>query len=69
MKSSAKEKELSKTNSFQELLDDTLRHHHNRLVDAAAVVRALIEVHKDMESEDRRATELNLIRARGDGVL
>jgi type I restriction enzyme, R subunit len=55
-----RKKNLAKAKSFQELLEATLRNYHNRIIDAAAVVKALLAIHKDMESEDQRAKELNL---------
>ncbi len=55
-----KKKNLAKAKSFQQLLEETLQRYHNRLIDAAAVVKALLEIHKDMESDDQRATDLNL---------
>lgn len=55
-----KKKNLAKARSFQELLETTLRNYHNRLIDAVKVVKALLEIHKDMESDDQRARELNL---------
>jgi type I restriction enzyme R subunit len=55
-----KKKNLAKAKSFQELLESTLQRYHNRLIDAAAVVKALLQIRKDMESDDRRAKELNL---------
>jgi type I restriction enzyme R subunit len=55
-----KKKNLARAKSFQELLESTLQRYHNRLLDAAAVVRALLAIHRDMESDDQRARELNL---------
>jgi type I site-specific restriction-modification system R (restriction) subunit len=55
-----KKKNLPKAKSFQQLLEATLQRYHNRLIDAAAGVKALLEIHKDMESDDKRAKDLNL---------
>lgn len=55
-----KKKNLAKAKSFQELLESTLQRYHNRLIDAAAVVKALLEIRNDMDADDRRAKELNL---------
>jgi type I restriction enzyme R subunit len=55
-----KKRNLAKAKSFQELLESTLQRYHNRLIDAAAVVKALLQIRKDMESDDQRARELNL---------
>jgi type I restriction enzyme R subunit len=51
---------LAKAKSFQELLEETLRRYHARLVDAAAVIQAMIEIRKEMEGDDQRASELGL---------
>jgi type I restriction enzyme R subunit len=51
---------LAKARSFRELLEQTLQRYHNRLIDAAAVIRAMIEMRKEWEKEDRRAEELGL---------
>ncbi|MCX6141860.1 MAG: HsdR family type I site-specific deoxyribonuclease [Ignavibacteriales bacterium] len=51
---------LAKARSFKELLEATLRNYHNRLIDAAAVVKAMIQIRLEMENEDKRAAELGL---------
>ncbi len=51
---------LVQSRSFQALLEETLRKYHNRLIDAAAVIRAMIEIRRGMEAEGRRAEELGL---------
>jgi len=51
---------LAMARSFQEMLEKTLQKYHNRLIDAAAVIRALIQIRKDMEAEDGRANQLGL---------
>jgi type I restriction enzyme R subunit len=48
-----KTRNLARAKSFQELLEATLQRYHNRLIDAAAVVKALLAIHKDMESDGR----------------
>lgn len=53
-------KNLAKAKSFKELLENTLSKYHNRLIDAAAVVKAIIEIRKDWETDDKRAAELGL---------
>lgn len=53
-------KNLAKARSFRELLEKTIRNYHNRLIDAAAVVRAMIEIRKDMDRETARAAALGL---------
>lgn len=51
---------LATAESFRKLLEKTLEKYHNRLVDAAAVIQAMIEIRKGMESEDRRAEDIGL---------
>ncbi|GFO81285.1 MAG: hypothetical protein A49_09120 [Methyloceanibacter sp.] len=51
---------LSQARSFREMLEATLKKYHNRLIDAAAVIRSLIQIRKDMDSELQRAAALNL---------
>jgi type I restriction enzyme R subunit len=51
---------LAKARSFKELLEATLQKYHNRLIDAAAVVKAMIQIRQEMENEDKRAAELGL---------
>ena len=53
-------KNLAKAKTFRELLEATLQKYHNRLIDAAAVIRAMIEIKKDMEASDQRAGQLGL---------
>ncbi len=42
------------------MLEATLQKYHNRLIDAVAVINALIQIRKDIDSEDQRAQTLNL---------
>ena len=51
---------LAKARSFRELLEKTLAKYHGRLIDAAAVVRAMLEIRKDMQRDDERAAALAL---------
>jgi type I site-specific restriction-modification system R (restriction) subunit len=51
---------LVKAKSFQALLEETLRKYHNRLIDAAAVIRELIAIRRGMEAEGKRAADLGL---------
>ena len=53
-------KNLPKSRSFREMLEETIRKYHNRLLDAAAVVRTMIEIRKTMDKEGQRAEELGL---------
>lgn len=51
---------LAKTKSFRELLEATLDRYHKRIIDAAAVVKAMAEIKKEMDADERRAKELGL---------
>jgi type I restriction enzyme R subunit len=51
---------LAQAKSFQELLENTLQRYHNRLIDAATVIQAMIEIRKSLETQDQRAQELGL---------
>jgi type I restriction enzyme, R subunit len=53
-------KNLAMAKSFKELLENTLQKYHNRLIDAADVIRAMMEIRNDMEDSDKRASELGL---------
>ena len=49
---------ITKAKSFREMLEETLRKYHNRLIDAAAVVKAMLEIKKDMDADSERAKGL-----------
>jgi type I restriction enzyme R subunit len=51
---------LTQAKSFQELLQATLQKYHNRLIDAAAVIQALVQMRKEMTADDARAKALDL---------
>jgi type I restriction enzyme, R subunit len=53
-------KNLAKAKSFRCLLEETLRRYHNRLIDAAAVIEAMIQIRRDMEESDARAAALGV---------
>jgi type I restriction enzyme R subunit len=53
-------KNLAKSKSFKDLLEETLRRYHNRLIDAAAVIKVLVQMRKDWEADDQRAQQLGL---------
>jgi type I restriction enzyme R subunit len=53
-------KNLAQAKSFRELLETTLRKYHNRLIDAAAVIQALLKMRQEMDTDDQRAKELDL---------
>lgn len=46
--------------SFSKLIEETLRKYHNRLIDAAAVIQAIAQIHRDLQAADQRAAELGL---------
>ena len=49
-----------KYKSFKEMLEQTLRKYHNRAIQAADVVRLLIQIKQDMDREAERKQQLNL---------
>lgn len=49
---------LTKARSFRDLLEQTLQRYHNRLIDAAAVVQAMLAIRQDMQRDDDRAATL-----------
>jgi type I restriction enzyme, R subunit len=49
-----------KYKSFRQMLEDTLQKYHNRALQAADVVRIMIQIKKDMEQDQARAAELGL---------
>jgi len=51
---------LTRYKSFKEMLEQTLQKYHNRAIQAADVVRVLIQIRKDIEKEDERTKQLNL---------
>jgi len=51
---------IAKAKSFRQMLEETLQRYHNRLIDAAAVVKAMLEIKKDMDADQERAKELHL---------
>ncbi len=53
-------KNLAQAKSFKELLEETLQKYHNRLIDAAAVIKVLVQMRKDWEADDERAQQLGL---------
>jgi len=57
---SRRKRNLAQAKSFHELLEATLQRYHARLIDAAVVIKAMLEIKKDMEITDRRAAELGL---------
>lgn len=53
-------KNLAKAKSFRALLEETLRKYHNRLIDAAAVIKTMVEMRRDWQEADARAAALSL---------
>lgn len=53
-------KNLARTRSFREMLEATIDKYHRRIIDAAAVVKAMVELKKEMDSDDKRAQDLGL---------
>lgn len=53
-------KNLAKTKSFRQMLEETLQKYHNRLIDAAAVIKAMLEIKEDIETDSKRAEQLGL---------
>jgi type I restriction enzyme R subunit len=53
-------KNLGRARSFQELLRATLEKYHNRLIDAAAVVREIVKIRDGLRGEEQRAAALGL---------
>jgi type I restriction enzyme R subunit len=51
---------VAKYRSFKEMLEDTLQKYHNRAIQAADVVRALIQIKKEIDQERARTKQLNL---------
>jgi type I restriction enzyme R subunit len=51
---------LAKYRSFKEMLEQTLQKYHNRAIQAADVVRVMIEIRKDIDNEAARSKALNL---------
>jgi type I restriction enzyme R subunit len=51
---------LAQAKSFKDLLEQTLQRYHNRLIDAAAVIKAMIEIRGEMDRAEDRAAQLGL---------
>ena len=51
---------LTRARSFQALLETTLQNYHNRLIDAAEVVRVMLQIRREMEADEGRAKALGL---------
>ena len=53
-------KNLKKYRSFKEMLEEMLRRYHGNAITAAEVVRAMIQIRREMQSEDKRKAETGL---------
>lgn len=51
---------LTKYKSFKEMLEQTLQKYHNRAIQAADVVRVLVEIKRDIERDSVRGEKLGL---------
>lgn len=51
----------ARARSFRAILEETLKKYHSRLIDAAAVVKAMIEIRQQAEGDQRRARLLGLV--------
>lgn len=51
---------LAQTKSFRALLEATMARYHKRIIDAAAVVQAMVQIRKDMDATEKRVAELGL---------
>lgn len=51
---------LARARSFRALLAATLQNYHNRLIDAAEVVRIMLQIRQEMEADEGRARALGL---------
>ncbi|MCX6376822.1 MAG: DUF3387 domain-containing protein [Armatimonadetes bacterium] len=51
---------VAKGKSFKELLEETLRKYHNRLIDAAAVIKVMLEIREEIKRTNERAAGLGL---------
>ena len=51
---------LAKYRSFKEMLEQTLQKYHNRAIQAADVVRVMLDIRKDIDNEAARSKALNL---------
>ncbi len=57
---SRQSRNLAMAKSFRELLEQTLQKYHIRLIDAAAVIKAMLQIHREIQESEVRARELGL---------
>lgn len=53
-------KNLTRVKSFRDLLEQTIVRYHKRMIDAAAVIQAMIRIRQELDATDRRTAELGL---------
>lgn len=53
-------KNLAQAKSFRELLEATIKRYHQRVIDAAAVVQAMVQIRQEMDATDQRTAALGL---------
>lgn len=51
---------LAQTRSFRALLEETIQRYHKRIIDAAAVVQAMVQIRAELDATDKRVAELGL---------
>jgi len=51
---------VARYKSFKQMLEDTLKKYHNRAIQAADVVRVLVQMKKDIDRDAARTKQLNL---------
>jgi type I restriction enzyme R subunit len=51
---------VTRVRSFRDLLEKTIKEYHNRLIDAAEVVRVMLEIKQELEADEQRAQALGL---------
>ena len=56
----ARKMNVTKYRSFKEMLEETLQKYHNRAIQAADVVRVMLEIRKDIDNEATRSKLLVL---------
>jgi type I restriction enzyme R subunit len=53
-------KNLAQAKTFRALLEQTIQRYHKRIIDAAAVIEAMVQIRKEMDATDDRVAELGL---------
>lgn len=55
-----KRKNLKKYRSFKDMLEKTLKRYHNNAITAAEVIKTMLKLRDEMQSDDRRKTDIGL---------